>query len=228
MRMMMKRSVPAALASLNCIRRVVNNLHLSKGEGVLHFDYNHSLAIYLFEWITSKCQTSEVRIGDLPLAGLHLWTSSWHRVQNMLLLPELTDGVGTTYAQLVASLAAANSIGPLSCRGQPQQCCIHASSHPGLVGRPLESQYPSDIRRLAAYGVTLSSLGTVDEDALSSFCRGRKGVVEDRPGSRNVIRGHILPVLTRDTILELRSRSDYFLTVSVARSSAPFVVPQYG
>ncbi|KAI4366774.1 hypothetical protein MLD38_022605 [Melastoma candidum] len=241
MRMMVKRSVPAALASLNCIRRVVDNLHLSKARvvvvsdtpsfvesispnisefaEVLHFDYNHfrgNLSLRMDNIKMSDFRSKDWGPAPRWVAFVDFFLASRAKYA---VVAGAYRRVGTTYAQLVASLAAANSIednatrssfsflssfqysllfeglknqigwghvwnrfaGPLSCRRQRHQCASTPLLPPAWWDGLWQSPIHRDIRRLAAYGVTLSSLGTVDEDALSSFCRNRKEVVRTVP-----------------------------------------------
>ncbi|RVW52675.1 hypothetical protein CK203_068797 [Vitis vinifera] len=103
--------------------------------------------------------------------------------------------VGTTYAQLIAALAAAHQLeendataskfsffssfqSPLSCPSQPKQCALTPLLAPAWWDGNLQSPIPRDIRRLEQYGVKLSSFGIVDEKRLHSFCKSRKTIVK--------------------------------------------------
>ncbi|GAB2225974.1 hypothetical protein Droror1_Dr00021755 [Drosera rotundifolia] len=236
MRMLMNRSVRSAQAALSCIKKALQNLHglprpkvvlisdtpssvdlmsssLKEFAEVLHFDYK------LFRGnISGKIQEKQVlgfRIKDwgptprwvafvdffLASRAKHVVMSGAHR------------RVGTTYAQLIAALAAARNLdenstsastfsffssfssnslrhglsnqmgwghvwnrfaGPLSCRGQHDQCAFTPLLPPAWWDGIWQSPIPRDIRRLEAYGMKLSALGTVDEDQLQSFCQSRK------------------------------------------------------
>ncbi|KAH1194122.1 hypothetical protein GmHk_19G054998 [Glycine max] len=110
--------------------------------------------------------------------------------------------VGTTYAQLIAALAATRNLasencflhettrlvqlvwghvsnryaGPLSCHNQTNQCAFTPLLPPGWWDGLWQSPIQKDINRLAAYGIKLSGLGTVDYDSLQNYCSTRKNV----------------------------------------------------
>ncbi|KAF8013096.1 hypothetical protein BT93_I1079 [Corymbia citriodora subsp. variegata] len=71
--------------------------------------------------------------------------------------------------------------GPLSCRGQPNQCAFTPLLPPAWWDGLWQSPIPRDIRRLAAYGIELSGFGTSDENHLLSFCKSRKETVKRVP-----------------------------------------------
>ncbi|XP_022741921.1 uncharacterized protein LOC111293456 [Durio zibethinus] len=239
MRMLMNRSVRAAQAALNCLTRATRNLqqesrprvvvisdnpsfvksitpNISEFAEVLHFDYE------LFRGNVSHdikpSANSDFRVKDwgpaprwvafvdffLASRAKHAVVSGAHR------------RVGTTYAQLIAALAAANGIGenstsssfyflssfqgnllaeglklqvgwghvwnrfagPLSCRGQPNQCALTPLIPPAWWEGLWQSPIQRDIHRLAQYGVQLSGFGTSDENQLHSFCSSRKNIVK--------------------------------------------------
>lgn len=67
--------------------------------------------------------------------------------------------------------------GPLSCRGQSDQCAITALLSPGWWDGLWQSPIPRDVQRMQSYGVQLSGFGTFDVNHLYSFCSSRKIVV---------------------------------------------------
>ncbi|KAK9003943.1 hypothetical protein V6N11_001762 [Hibiscus sabdariffa] len=239
MRMLMNRSVRAAQAALNCLKRAARNLqqgsrprvvvisdtpsfvkgitpNISEVAEVLRFDYARfrgnvsrgikalpSLEFRVKDWGPAPRWVAFV---DFFLASRakHAVVSGAHR------------RVGTTYAQLIAALAAANSIGenstssrfsflssfqgnllaeglklqvgwghvwnrfagPLSCRGQPNQCAFTPLLPPAWWEGQWQSPIPRDIRRLEQYGIQLSGLGTTDENQIRAFCSSRKNIVK--------------------------------------------------
>ncbi|XVE67656.1 hypothetical protein DITRI_Ditri09bG0005500 [Diplodiscus trichospermus] len=239
MRMLMNRSVRAAQAALNCLRRATRGLrqesrprvvvisdtpsfvksitpNISEFAEVLHFDYklfrgnvsndikaSPNLDFRVKDWGPAPRWVAFV---DFFLASRakHAVVSGAHR------------RVGTTYAQLIAALAAANSIGenstastfsflssfqgnllaeglklqigwghvwnrfagPLSCRGQSNQCAFTPLLPPAWWEGLWQSPIPRDIHRLEQYGVQLSGFGTIDENQLRSFCSSRKNIVK--------------------------------------------------
>ncbi|OWM71411.1 hypothetical protein CDL15_Pgr005598 [Punica granatum] len=241
MRMMNNRSPRAAQAAINCIRKATSNLQLSKPRVVivsdtptfvkgiisktsefaeiLHFDHKvfrgnislsadklHSLEFRSKDWGPAPRWVAFV---DFFLASRakHVVVSGAHR------------RVGTTYAQLIAALAAANNMGdgsgglnfsflssfqsnllagglgnqigwghvwnrfagPLSCRGQPNQCALTPFLPPAWWDGLWQSPIPRDVKRLAMYGIKLSGFGTIDEDHLLSFCNSKKKTVRTVP-----------------------------------------------
>lgn len=66
--------------------------------------------------------------------------------------------------------------GPLSCRGQFDQCALTPLLPPGWWDELWQSPIPRDIERMKAYGVHLSGFGTFDLNQLYSFCSSRKNV----------------------------------------------------
>ncbi|XWS30537.1 hypothetical protein CRYUN_Cryun24cG0126200 [Craigia yunnanensis] len=239
MRMLMNRSVRAAQAALNCLKRATRNLqqgsrprvvvisdtpsfvksitpNISEFAEVLHFDYklfrgnvshdikaSPNLDFRVKDWGPAPRWVAFV---DFFLASRakHAVVSGAHR------------RVGTTYAQLIAALAAANSIGenstassfsflssfqgnllaeglklqvgwghvwnrfagPLSCRGQSNQCAFTPLLPPAWWEGLWQSPIPRDIHRLEQYGVQLSGFGTTDGNQLRSFCSSRKNIVK--------------------------------------------------
>ncbi|XP_012484017.1 uncharacterized protein LOC105798480 isoform X1 [Gossypium raimondii] len=239
MRMLMNRSVRAAQAALNCLKRAIRNLqqgsrprvvvisdtpsfikgitpNISEVAEVLHFDYERfrgkvsddikslpSLEFRVKDWGPAPRWVAFV---DFFLASRakHAVVSGAHR------------RVGTTYAQLIAALAAADSIGensttsrfsflssfqgnllaeglklqvgwghvwnrfagPLSCRGQSNQCAFTPLLPPAWWDGQWQSPIPRDIHRLEQYGIRLSGFGTVDENQIQAFCSSRKNIVK--------------------------------------------------
>ncbi|BBH00482.1 hypothetical protein Prudu_010471, partial [Prunus dulcis] len=111
MRMLMNKSIRAAQAALNCIRKAKQNLGKSPRPRVIHFDYElfkgnisdsrkgmHSLDFGMKDWGPAPGWIAFV---DFFLASRakYAGASADHR------------RVGTTYAQLIAALAAANNPG---------------------------------------------------------------------------------------------------------------------
>lgn len=74
--------------------------------------------------------------------------------------------------------------GPWSCHNQPNQCALTPLLPPGWWDGKLQSPITRDIRRMEAYGVRLTDLGTVDEKHLLSFCQSRKDIVKTIPITR--------------------------------------------
>ncbi|KAK6280339.1 hypothetical protein POUND7_020606 [Theobroma cacao] len=68
--------------------------------------------------------------------------------------------------------------GPLSCRGQPNQCAYTPLLPPAWWEGIWQSPIPRDIHRLEQYGVHLSGFGTTDENQIRSFCSSRKNIVK--------------------------------------------------
>lgn len=242
MRMLMNRSVRAAQAALNCIRKAVRNLgksprprvvlvsdtpsliksvtpNISKFAEVIHFDYelfkgnisDGSKGLRSFEFRAKDWGPAPrwVAFVDFFLASRakHAVVSGAHR------------RVGTTYAQLIAALAAANNLGdsptgsnfsflssfqsdllrqglrfqigwghvwnrfagPLSCHNQHNQCAFTPLLPPAWWDGLWQSPLTRDVNRLADYGIELSSLGTIDETHLQSFCSSKKVVVKTVP-----------------------------------------------
>ncbi|XVF13873.1 hypothetical protein REPUB_Repub09cG0006600 [Reevesia pubescens] len=239
MRMLMNRSVRAAQAVLNCLKRATRNLqpgsrprvvvisdtpsfvksitpNISEFAEVLHFDYK------LFRGNVSHdrkaSQNLDFRVKDwgpaprwVAFVDFFLASHAKHAV-----VSGAHRRVGTTYAQLIAALAAANSIGenstassfsflssfqgnllaeglklqvgwghvwnrfagPLSCRGQSNQCTFTPLLPPAWWEGLWQSPIPRDIHRLEQYGVQLSGFGTIDENQLRSFCSTRKNTVK--------------------------------------------------
>ncbi|KAK3018008.1 hypothetical protein RJ639_004384 [Escallonia herrerae] len=248
MRMLMNRSIRAVSAVLNCIRNalLINHNQLSRPRVVLvsdtpsllsditpkleefaeviHFDYK------LFEGNISGRKANEVQDlgfrakdwGPAPrwVAFVDFFLAS--RAQHAV-VSGAQRRVGTTYAQLIAALAAAHQLsedhsqpsnfsffssfqsnllseglqnqvgwghvwnrfaGPLSCHSQPNQCALTPLLPPGWWDGILQSPIPRDIRRMEAFGVRLSGLGTVDENYLQSFCKSRTDIVKTIPVTR--------------------------------------------
>ncbi|XP_021895748.1 uncharacterized protein LOC110813061 [Carica papaya] len=235
MRMLMNRSVRAGQAALNCLRKAMRNFtqgpkprvvlvsdtpafvrsikpNISEFAEVLHFEYK------VFKGNISQ------DVGRLPSLDFRVrdWGPAprWVAIVDFFLASHAKHAVisgahrrvGTTYAQLIAALAAANSLGenstsssfsflssfqsnllreglklqvgwghvwnrfagPLSCQNQSNQCAFTPLLPPGWWDGIWQSPIPRDIRKLSAYGVELSGLGTVDENELRSFCSSKK------------------------------------------------------
>ena len=74
--------------------------------------------------------------------------------------------------------------GPLSCHSQSNQCAHTPLLPPAWWDGLLQSPIPRDIRRLEAFGINLSGLGTFDENQLLTFCNSRKNIVLTLPISQ--------------------------------------------
>ncbi|KAM7460356.1 hypothetical protein LguiB_036285 [Lonicera macranthoides] len=248
MRMLMNRPVRAVKAALDCIEKaLMRNCHqgsrprvvlvsdtpslvndltpkLQQFAEVLHFDYK------LFKGNLSvrkavREQEVDFRAKDwgpaprwVAFVDFFLASRAKHAV-----ISGAQRRVGTTYAQLIASLAAAHQLGedytsasnfsffssfqsnllsdglrnqvgwghawnrfagPWSCHNQPNQCALTPLLPPGWWDGKLQSPITRDIRRMEAYGVRLTDLGTVDEKHLQSFCKSRKDIVRTIPITR--------------------------------------------
>ncbi|CAK7328355.1 unnamed protein product [Dovyalis caffra] len=214
MRMLMNRSVRAPQAALNCIRKALRKLrHISKPKvvlvtdtpafvksilpnisefaEVLHFDYKHFQGN--ISHAVNKSHRLDFRVKDwgpaprwvafvdffLASRAKHAVVSGAHR------------RVGTTYAQLIAALAAAKHLdglrlqvgwghvwnrfaGPLSCQNQANQCAYTPLLPPAWWDGLWQSPISRDVRRLEAFGLKLSGFGTIDEKHLQSFCISKK------------------------------------------------------
>ncbi|GLU18730.1 hypothetical protein SLE2022_350140 [Rubroshorea leprosula] len=238
MRMLMNRSVRAVRAASNCIRKATRNLQLRSKPRVvvvsdtpslvksikpdiggfaevLHFDYKAYRGNVSHE--ANGLPSLDFRVKDwgpaprwVAFVDFFLASRAKHAV-----VSGAQRRVGTTYAQLVAALAAANSMGekssnskfaffssfqsnllaeglklqvgwghvwnrfagPLSCRGQSNQCAFTAVLPPAWWDGLWQSPLPRDIRRLEQYGIRLSGFGTIDENQLRSHCTARKTTV---------------------------------------------------
>ncbi|GFS34353.1 hypothetical protein Acr_00g0033490 [Actinidia rufa] len=213
MRMLMNRSPRAVQAALNCIRKAMNNMqfrpkvvlvsetpslikdiaqNINEFAEVFHFDYEQfkgnitgsngarSLDFRVKDWGPAPRWVAFV---DFFLASRakHAVVSGAHR------------RVGTTYAQLIAALAAANKIVENSSaafeffvlqqlpKNQSDQCALTPLLSPAWWDGLWQSPTPRDIRRMHAYGIQLSGFGTFDEQLLLSYCTARKNVVVTVP-----------------------------------------------
>ncbi|CAN1295790.1 hypothetical protein LINPERPRIM_LOCUS22941 [Linum perenne] len=238
MRMLMNRPVKALQAALNCISKAMHNLqnkkrlrlvlvsdtpsfvksllpNISGFAEVLHFDYKkfrgniprdgkmlQNLDFRAKDWGPAPRWVAFVDF-FLAARAKHAVISGAHK------------RVGTTYAQLVAALAAANQLagnqthpsfsflssfhsnllrdglrlqngwghvwnrfaGPLSCRNQSNQCAFAPLSPPAWWDGLWQSPISRDVQRLSMFGITLSGLGTVDENKLKSYCSSKKTTV---------------------------------------------------
>ncbi|ESW33682.1 hypothetical protein PHAVU_001G090000 [Phaseolus vulgaris] len=234
MRMLMNRSIRAVQAALHCIKKAIKSQHLmsrpkvvvvsdtptlvesimpniSEFAQVLYFDYEKFKG-KIFEGLPKK----DFRVKDWGPAP------RWVAFVDFFLASRakyaVVSGahrrVGTTYAQLIAALAATRNLGanssgssfsflssfqstmlteglknqigwghvwnryagPLSCHNQTNQCAFTPLLPPGWWDGLRQSPIPKDINRLAAYGIRLSALGTVDSDSLQNHCNSRKNV----------------------------------------------------
>ncbi|XP_022774221.1 uncharacterized protein LOC111316526 isoform X2 [Durio zibethinus] len=232
-------SVRAAQAALNCLKRARRNSqqvsrprvvvisdtpsfvrsitpNISEFAEVLHFDYKLFSGNVSYAIKTSP--NLDFRVKDwgpaprwVAFVDFFLASRAKHAV-----VSGAYRRVATTYAQLIAALAAANSIGenstgssfsflssfqgnllaeglklqvgwghvwnrfagPLSCRGQSNQCAFTPLLPPAWWEGIWQSPIPRDIHRLEQYGVQLSGFGTTDENQLRSFCSSRKNIVK--------------------------------------------------
>lgn len=246
MRMLMNRPVRAVQAALSCVKKAMQNLrHDSRPKvvvvsdtpsfistikpsveefaQVLHFDYKNFQGNISSE--VTRSRNLDFRVKDwgpaprwVAFVDFFLASRAKHAV-----ISGAHRRVGTTYAQLIAAVAAAHNLGdenssatsdfsflssfqsnlltnglinqigwghvwnryagPLSCHGQTNQCAYTPLLPPAWWDGIWQSPIPRDIRRLEAYGVRLSSLGTVDEEHLQSFCKSRKTTVIKFPVS---------------------------------------------
>ncbi|KAE8718179.1 histidine kinase 3-like isoform X1 [Hibiscus syriacus] len=242
MRMLMNRSVRAAQAALNCLKRAIRNLrqgsrprvvvisdtpsfvkgispNITEVAEVLHFDYGRFKGNVSRDIKSSPSLDFRVKDwGPAPrwvaFVDFFLASRARHAV-----VSGAYRRVGTTYAQLITALAAANSIGenstssrfsflssfqgnllaeglklqvgwghvwnrfagPLSCRGQPNQCAFTPLLPPAWWEDQWQSPIPRDIHRLEQYGIRLSGLGTTDENQIRGFCSSRKNIVKTVP-----------------------------------------------
>lgn len=230
----MNRSIRAVQAALHCIKKAIKSQHLmsrpkvvvvsdtptlvesimpniSEFAQVLYFDYEKFKG-KIFEGLPKK----DFRVKDWGPAP------RWVAFVDFFLASRakyaVVSGahrrVGTTYAQLIAALAATRNLGanssgssfsflssfqstmlteglknqigwghvwnryagPLSCHNQTNQCAFTPLLPPGWWDGLRQSPIPKDINRLAAYGIRLSALGTVDSDSLQNHCNSRKNV----------------------------------------------------
>lgn len=239
MRMLMNRSVRAMQAALSCISKAIQSLQVARPKvvvvsdtpsfissmrpiieefaQVLHFDYELFRGNISAE-IGGKSRILDFRVKDwgpaprwVAFVDFFLASRAKHAV-----ISGAHRRVGTTYAQLIAALAAAHNLdensnaspnfsflssfqsnlltsglsnqigwghawnrfaGPLSCHGQANQCAYTPLLPPAWWDGIWQSPVTRDIRRLEAYGVRVSSLGTIDEEYLHSFCRSRKTTI---------------------------------------------------
>ncbi|XP_044501269.1 uncharacterized protein LOC123222513 [Mangifera indica] len=235
MRMLTNRSVRVLQAALKCIRKVVDSLHqtsrpkivlvsdtpsfpqsiapnISEFAEVFHFDYKRFRGSISHD--VNRMDGLEFRAKDwgpaprwVAFVDFFLAARAKHAV-----VYGAFRRVGTTYAQLIAALAAANSLddnstglsflvyssfqsnllreglrfqtgwghvwnrfaGPLSCHNQSHQCAFTPLLPPAWWDGLWQSPHPRDIQRLAAYGVQLSGMGTIDDTKLQSFCSSKK------------------------------------------------------
>ncbi|XP_074275189.1 uncharacterized protein LOC141599162 [Silene latifolia] len=245
MRMLMNRSVRAVQAALSCLRTAMENSEMvgrpkvvlvsdtpffistikpiiEEFAEVLHFDYELFRGNISVE--VSKSRILGFRVKDwgpaprwVAFVDFFLASRAKHAV-----ISGAQRRVGTTYAQLIAALAAARTLdensstnpdfsflssfqsnllsnglsnqigwghvwnkfaGPLSCHGQASQCAYTPLLPPAWWDGIWQSPIPRDIRRLEDYGVRLSSLGTIDDEHLQSYCKSRKSRVTKLPVS---------------------------------------------
>ncbi|KAE8689409.1 histidine kinase 3-like isoform X1 [Hibiscus syriacus] len=204
MRMLMNRSIRVAQAALNCLKKAAYSRGQDPGGNVSYnIKASTNMDFRVKDWGPAPRWVAFV---DFFLASRakHAVVSGAHR------------RVGTTYAQLIAALAAANSIGenstassfsflssfhgnllteglnlqvgwghvwnrfagPLSCRGQSNQCAFTPLLPPAWWEGLWQSPIPRDINRMELYGVRLSDNGTIDKNQLGSYCSSRKNVVK--------------------------------------------------
>ncbi|XP_030515800.1 uncharacterized protein LOC115729378 [Rhodamnia argentea] len=133
MRMLMNRSLRAAQAALRCVRKVISNLQLSKPRVVVVSDtpsfirgitqnISEFAEVFGFDFKHFKGNLS---IADAKLHNLDFRTRDWGPTPRWVAFVDfflasrakhaVVSGahrrIGTTYAQLVAALAAANNLG---------------------------------------------------------------------------------------------------------------------
>ncbi|BAT84766.1 hypothetical protein VIGAN_04221700 [Vigna angularis var. angularis] len=234
MRMLMNRSIRAVQAALHCIKKALESQHLMSRPKVVVVSDTPTLVesivpnisefaqVIYFDYKKFKGNAFE----DLPKKDFRVkdWGPAprWVAFVDFFLASRakyaVVSGahrrVGTTYAQLIAALAATRNLGEnstgssfsflssfqsnilteglknqigwghvwnrytgqLSCHNQTNQCAFTPILPPGWWDGLMQSPIPKDINRLAAYGITLSVLGTVDFDSLQNHCSSRKNV----------------------------------------------------
>ncbi|XP_047180221.1 uncharacterized protein LOC124846892 isoform X1 [Vigna umbellata] len=234
MRMLMNRSIRAVQAALHCIKKAIESQHLMSRPKVVVVSDTPTLVesivpnisefaqVIYFDYKKFKGNAFE----DLPKKDFRVkdWGPAprWVAFVDFFLASRakyaVVSGaqrrVGTTYAQLIAALAATRNLGEnstgssfsflssfqsnilteglknqigwghvwnryagqLSCHNQTNQCAFTPILPPGWWDGLMQSPIPKDINRLAAYGITLSVLGTVDFDSLQNHCSSRKNV----------------------------------------------------
>ncbi|KAG9446385.1 hypothetical protein H6P81_012513 [Aristolochia fimbriata] len=246
MRMMMNRPVRAEQAAVHCIKKALHAFQqnsvrprivlvsdtpsviddikpmLTNFAEVLHFDYKSYRGNISGDGVNGGAEhNTEFRAKDwgpaprwVMFVDFFLASRAKHAV-----ISGAHRRVGTTYAQLVAALAAAANepgeqdsaasrnflflssfhsnllveglrsqigwghvwnryAGPLSCRGQSNQCAYTPLLPPAWWDDEWQSPIGRDIRRLREYGVQLTDSGDVNETLLHSFCVSRKDTVK--------------------------------------------------
>ncbi|KAI3974676.1 hypothetical protein MKX01_029211 [Papaver californicum] len=182
MRMLMSRSGRAVKAALKCIRKAVESYkHQIGGRPRVALP---SDTPSLIENITPMLQEIAEKIN-----GSKQLDMSWVAFVDFFLasrakyavISGAKSRIGTTYAQLIAALAAAHQLRILSCSNQTDQCAHTPLLPPGWLDGDWQSPYPWDISRSNGFGVKLTSLGQINEKYLHSFCRLRKDVVKTVP-----------------------------------------------
>ncbi|KAG4951188.1 hypothetical protein JHK85_045055 [Glycine max] len=234
MRMLMNRSIRAVQAALHCIKKVIESQHLTSRPKVVVVSDTPSLVKSIMPNISEFAQVLyfdyEKFKGNIfeGLPKLDFRVKDWGPAPRWVAFVDfflasrakyaVVSGahrrVGTTYAQLIAALAATRNLGdnsssssfsflssfqstmlteglknqvgwghvwnryagPLSCHNQTNQCAFTPLLPPGWWDGLWQSPIPKDISRLAAYGIKLSGLGTVDYDSLQNYCSTRKNV----------------------------------------------------
>ncbi|GJV57069.1 hypothetical protein Tco_1458074 [Tanacetum coccineum] len=241
MRMLMNRSLRAVTTVLNCIKTTIARFpkdvvrprvvlisdtpslisdlmpKLLGFTEVLHFEYKKFKGN-----ISGSAQDLGFRVKDwgpaprwVAFVDFFLASRATHAV-----ITGAQRRVGTTYAQLIAALAAAHQLdddqdsptnfsfissfqnnllhrglqnqvgwghvwnrfaGQLSCHSQPNQCALTPLLPPGWWDGLWQSPIPRDIRRMEAYGVKLSSFGTIDDNRLQAYCKAKKAIVRTIP-----------------------------------------------
>ncbi|GJV87731.1 hypothetical protein Tco_1531669 [Tanacetum coccineum] len=156
MRMLMNRSLRAVTTVLNCIKTTIARFpkDVVRPRVVLISD-------------TKYKQSHD----DLDSPTNFSFISSF---QNNLLHRGLQNQVG--WGHVWNRFA-----GQLSCHSQPNQCALTPLLPPGWWDGLWQSPIPRDIRRMEAYGVKLSSFGTIDDNRLQAYCKAKKAIVRTIP-----------------------------------------------
>ncbi|KAH6754957.1 hypothetical protein C2S52_023665, partial [Perilla frutescens var. hirtella] len=190
MRMMMNRSVRAKQAAVDCLRKAIRNLPMiSKPKVVLVSDTPsmvNNIALTLEEFAEVLHFNYENFEGNISgnsnkLSIINFRTKDWGPAPRWVAFVDfflasrakhaVISGahrrVGTTYAQLIAALAAAYRLGRMGARME-QICrspklsrptkpvCCNACSSTGWWDGLWQSPIPRDAQRMEAYGMKLS------------------------------------------------------------------------
>ncbi|KAE8677937.1 hypothetical protein F3Y22_tig00111467pilonHSYRG00039 [Hibiscus syriacus] len=168
MRMLMNRSVRAAQAALNCLKRETRNLRQGSRPRVVVISDTPSFVRGIAPNISEVAEIGDRHLGENSTTSRFSFLSSF---QGNLLAEGLKLQVG--WGHVWNRFA-----GPLSCRGQRNQCAFTTLLPPAWWEGQWQSPIPRDIHRLEQYGIQLSGLGTTDENQIRAFCSSRKNIVK--------------------------------------------------